>query len=112
MNKAQTITTTHDNSFVMVVALIWKCKAFSNDVQDMCSTLLYVINIRPRVIPPLPPSFSGNGVLPYRVSTIFEKLESGPFSKVTKIILEGAKEMIDEYVKSTFDWLEIHNGIP
>ncbi|KAL8482681.1 hypothetical protein ACS0TY_025642 [Phlomoides rotata] len=111
-NKAKTITTTHVSSFAVVAGLIWRCKALSGDVQNTCSTLLYAVNIRPRVVPPLPPSFSGNGVLPFRVSANFEELESGPFSKVVDIISEGAKEMTDEYVKSAFDWLEMHRGIP
>ncbi|KAI3470305.1 hypothetical protein Pfo_026968 [Paulownia fortunei] len=103
------------STFGVVAALIWRCKAFSGDIEyskDRLSTLLNVIDIRPRVSPPLPPSYSGNAVLPIGVSATCEELENGPFSKLVEMISEGAKEMTEEYVKSAFDWLELHRGIP
>lgn len=106
------VTTKHVSSFAVVAALIWRCKALSGDKKDTSSSLLYAINIRPRVEPPLPPSFSGNGVLPFRVSATLEELENGSLSDVAEIISQGAREMTDEYVKSAFDWLEMHRGVP
>ncbi|KAH6821248.1 HXXXD-type acyl-transferase family protein [Perilla frutescens var. hirtella] len=104
------------SSFGVVAALIWRCKAFSGSAElqkkDRISTLLNVIDIRPRRNPQLPSSYSGNGVLPLGVSATFEELENGPFSKLVEKISEGAKVMTDEYIKSAFDWMEMHRGLP
>lgn len=104
------------SSFGVVAALIWRCKAFSSGIveknKDRVSTLLNVIDIRPRRNPQLPSSYGGNGVLPIGVSIAFEELENGPFSNLVELISKGAEVMTDEYVKSAFDWLELHRGLP
>ncbi|EYU34269.1 hypothetical protein ABFS82_07G107800 [Erythranthe guttata] len=99
------------STFAVVAALIWRCKAFSDD-KNRVSTLLNVIDIRPRVNPQLPSSYSANAVLPLGVSETCEEIQNGAFSKLVEIITEGAKEMTHEYVKSAFDWLELNRGIP
>ncbi|KAL7145691.1 hypothetical protein ABFS83_07G104000 [Erythranthe nasuta] len=99
------------STLAVVAALIWRCKAFSDD-KNRVSTLLNVIDVRPRVKPPLPYSYSANAVLPLGVSETCEEIKNGPFSKLVEIITEGAKEMTHEYVKSAFDWLELNRGIP
>ncbi|KAK6146386.1 hypothetical protein DH2020_020255 [Rehmannia glutinosa] len=102
------------STFAVVAALMWRCKALSadNEKDRVLSTLLNFIDIRPRLNPPLPPSYSGNAVLLAGVSATYQELENGPFSKLVKIISDGGKEITDEYVKSTLDWLEVHRGIP
>ncbi|KAG8388595.1 hypothetical protein BUALT_Bualt02G0141900 [Buddleja alternifolia] len=55
------------SSFGVVAALIWRCKAFSKNKEykkDTNSTLLNAIDIKSRVNPPLPSSYSDNAVLP------------------------------------------------
>ncbi|EYU17596.1 hypothetical protein ABFS82_07G107000 [Erythranthe guttata] len=99
------------STLAVVAALIWRCKAFFDD-KNRVSTLLSVIDIRPRVNPPLPYSYSANAVLPLGVSETCEEIKNGPFSKLVEIITEGAKEMTHESVKSAFDWLELNRGIP
>ncbi|EYU17601.1 hypothetical protein ABFS82_07G106600 [Erythranthe guttata] len=103
------------STFAVVAALIWRCKAFSGNIEynkDRVSTLLNVIDIRPRVNPQLPSSYSANAVLPLGVSETCEEIKNGPFSKLVEIITEGAKEITHEYVKSAFDLLELNRGIP
>lgn len=111
--KAKTATNIKISSFGVAAALIWRCKALSDGGEkDRVSTLLNVVDIRPRRNPQLPSSYSGNGVLPIGVSTTSKELENGPFSKVVEIITKGAEVMTDEYIKSAFDWMEVHRGIP
>ncbi|KAL8482678.1 hypothetical protein ACS0TY_025639 [Phlomoides rotata] len=100
------------SSFAVVAALIWRCKAYSGDKKGRTSTLIIVIDVRPRVNPPLPSSYSGNALQPIKVSAFLEELESGPFSKVAEIISEGARSATDEYIRSTYDWMEQHRGLP
>lgn len=111
--KAKTASDEKISSFAVVAALIWRCKAFSGGGEkDRVSTLLNVIDIRPRRNPQLPFSYSGNGVLPIGVSAPFDELEKWPFSKVVEIFSKGAQVMTDEYIKSAFDWMEEHRGLP
>ncbi|KAH6755772.1 hypothetical protein C2S53_010034 [Perilla frutescens var. hirtella] len=113
--KVSNAKTTTISSFAVVAAVVWQCKAFSDNTKsekDNISTMLNIIDIRPRVNPPLPSSYSGNAVLPLGVSATFEELENGLFSNVVGKILEGAKVATDEYVRSAFDWLEVHRGVP
>ncbi|XP_047940208.1 fatty alcohol:caffeoyl-CoA acyltransferase-like [Salvia hispanica] len=103
------------SSFSVAAAVIWRCKAFSGDAKpekNDTSTLLTVIDVRHRVKPPLPQSYSGNAILPIRVSATFKEVESGPFSNVAGKISQGMKGISDEYVRSVFDWLEAHRGLP
>lgn len=113
--KDSNAKTTRISSFAVVSAVVWQCNASSGDMKpekDGVSTLLNVVDVRPRVKPQLPLSYSGNAILPIRVSSTFEELENGLFSKVVGKISEGAKVVTDEYVRSAFDWLEVHRGIP
>ncbi|EYU34266.1 hypothetical protein MIMGU_mgv1a023386mg, partial [Erythranthe guttata] len=88
------------STFAVVAALIWRCKAFSDDKNRANSE------------PPLPYSYSANAVLPLGVSETCEEIINGLFSKLVEIITEGAKEMTHDYAKSAFDWLELNRGIP
>ncbi|XP_047978014.1 fatty alcohol:caffeoyl-CoA acyltransferase-like [Salvia hispanica] len=112
---AKTAANAKITTFGVAAALIWRCKALSGgggDWGERVSTLLNVIDIRPRRNPQLPPGYSGNGVLPIGVSAAVEELEKGPFSGVVEVVAKGAEAMTDEYIKSAFDWMEGHRGLP
>ncbi|KAG8371810.1 hypothetical protein BUALT_Bualt12G0001900 [Buddleja alternifolia] len=102
-------------SFNVVAALIWRCKALSTmDVENdnrVC-TLLSAVDIRPRLNPPLPPSYCGNAVINAYASSKCIELEDKPFSEIVKIISDGVTRVRDEYIRSTIDWIEINKGVP
>ncbi|KAG6415920.1 hypothetical protein SASPL_123339 [Salvia splendens] len=103
------------SSLAVAAAVIWRCKALSADTKPEksdTSTLLTEIDVRNRVKPPLPQYDCGNTILPIRVSATFEEVESGPFSKVAENVSLGVKGITDEYVRSAFDWLEVHWWLP
>ncbi|KAL0444772.1 UNVERIFIED_CONTAM: Shikimate O-hydroxycinnamoyltransferase [Sesamum latifolium] len=108
-------TTTKITDFSVVAALVWRCKALSNDTEhnkDRVSTLLNVVDLRSRLNPPLPDSYCGNAVLFASSSATCEDLEKWPFSKLVEMVAEGPKRVSDEYSKSAIDWLEINKGVP
>lgn len=107
--------TTTISTLTAVSAVIWRCKAFSGEKQPEktdVSSLLGVVDVRARVDPPLPPSYSGNAILAVRVSATVEELENELFSTVAGKIGEAAKVVTDEYVRSALDWSEFHRGVP
>ncbi|XVF41417.1 hypothetical protein PTKIN_Ptkin01aG0278400 [Pterospermum kingtungense] len=109
-----TVDTTHARitGFKAVTALVWRCKALSCDNLDGVSTLLYAVNIRPRLVPPLPISYAGNAVLTAYARATCKEIEEVPFSRLVELVSEGAKRMTDEYARSAIDWGEIHQGFP
>ncbi|OMO57494.1 Transferase [Corchorus capsularis] len=104
--------------FNVVTALIWRCKALSwhkettPNPQDRVSTLLYAVNIRPRLVPPLPVSYTGNAVLTAYATAKCEEIEEGPFGRIVEMVWEGARRVTDEYARSAIDWGEIYQGFP
>ncbi|KAF2286398.1 hypothetical protein GH714_016822 [Hevea brasiliensis] len=113
------------SAFNVVTAHIWRCKALSYDIGDddddeeeigqdleRVSTILYAVNIRPRLSPPLPASYAGNAVLTAYASAKCKELEEGPLSRLVELVGEGAKRMSDEYARSVIDWGEINKGFP
>ncbi|KAJ9169230.1 hypothetical protein P3X46_017442 [Hevea brasiliensis] len=107
------------SSFNVVTAHIWRCKALSYEEEgevgqdlERVSTILYAVNIRPRLAPPLPASYTGNAVLTAYACAKCKELEEGPFSRLVEMVGEGAKRMNDEYARSVIDWGEINRGFP
>ncbi|XP_057722146.1 acyltransferase GLAUCE isoform X1 [Arachis stenosperma] len=100
--------------FNVVTALVWRCKALSFSPPDpnRSSTILYAVDIRSRLSPPLPKSYAGNAVLTAYATAKCEVLEKGSFAKLVEMVSEGAKRMNDEYARSIIDWGELHNGFP
>ncbi|KAJ6891861.1 hypothetical protein NC651_025146 [Populus alba x Populus x berolinensis] len=113
--KAKTSPSARVSGFNVVTAHIWRCKALSqSEAQDpdRVSTILYAVNIRPRLIPPLPESYAGNAVLTAYANATCKELQEGPISKLVERVAEGSKRMTDEYARSAIDWGEIHKGFP
>lgn len=101
--------------FNVVTTLIWRCKALSlGNTADMDreSTVLYAVDIRQRLKPPLPASYTGNAVLTAYATATCKELEEGPFSKLVEKVYEGSTRMTDEYARSAIDWGEIYKGFP
>lgn len=102
-------------SFNVVTSYVWRCKALSCDVEnnsERISTVLFAVDIRPRLNPPLPQSYAGNAVLTSYASAKCHELEEGPFSKIVDLVSQGGKRMNDEYARSAIDWGEIYKGFP
>lgn len=105
-------------SFNVVTALIWRCKALSSSTyvddhgESRESRILYAVDIRQRLNPPLPQGYTGNGVLTAYASAGCRELEEGPFSRAVEMVSEGAARMTDEYARSVIDWGELRKGFP
>ncbi|KAL5582823.1 hypothetical protein UlMin_015265 [Ulmus minor] len=102
-------------SFNVVTAFIWRCKALSYDVienMERESTILYAVDIRQRLNPPLPKSYTGNAVLTAYATGKCKELVERPFCKIVEMVAEGARRMTNDYARSTIDWGEVNKGFP
>lgn len=109
------------SGFNVVASHVWRCKALSCEANakengydpERESRMLYAVNIRPRLNPPLPASYAGNAVLSAYATAKCRDLEEGvPFSRMVEMVSEGAKRLTDEYVRSVIDWGEVYKGFP
>ncbi|CAK9149096.1 unnamed protein product [Ilex paraguariensis] len=101
--------------FNVVTTHIWRCKALSCDTGnnlDRISTILYAVDIRSRLQPPLPASYAGNAVLSTYAMAQCKELEEGPFSRLVEMVSEGNARMTAEYARSAIDWGELYKGFP
>ncbi|XP_043687279.1 fatty alcohol:caffeoyl-CoA acyltransferase [Telopea speciosissima] len=103
------------SSFNVVTAHVWRCKALSGDIkgnQEKTSTLLYAVDIRARLCPPLPSSYTGNSVLAAYACTKIGEIENASFSYLVEMVSEGATRMTDEYIRSAIDCGEMSKRFP
>nr|GMC70745.1 omega-hydroxypalmitate O-feruloyl transferase [Ipomoea batatas]GMC77173.1 omega-hydroxypalmitate O-feruloyl transferase [Ipomoea batatas] len=113
--KAPDNVKTKVTGFNALTAAIWRCKALScggDNNSDRLSTVLFAVDIRRRLNPPLPDSYSGNAVLTGYATAKCAELEEGPFWKTVQMVYEGAVRMTDEYARSAIDWGELYKGFP
>ncbi|KAK9292152.1 hypothetical protein L1049_020111 [Liquidambar formosana] len=101
--------------FKVMTAHIWRCKALSHEAEnnlDRLSTILYAVDIRSKLRPPLPLAYTGNAVLTAYATAKCRDLEEGPLSRLVEMVSEGAERMTDEYARSAIDWGELYKGFP
>ncbi|XP_068666805.1 acyltransferase GLAUCE-like [Aristolochia californica] len=100
--------------FNVVTAHLWRCKvlATATDHSEKPSSVIYAVDIRSRMRPPLPKSYTGNAVLTGYGTTTYGELKEAPFFRLVEAVREGATRMTDEYAKSVIDWGELHRGVP
>ncbi|KAF8402269.1 hypothetical protein HHK36_013221 [Tetracentron sinense] len=106
---------TRITGFNIVTALIWRCKGlagYEGDNEEKTSTILYAVDLRSRLRPPLPPSYTGNAVLTAYATASCRDLEEGSFSDMVEMVSRGAARMTNEYARSVIDWGELHKGFP
>jgi len=108
--------TTRVTGFNAITAHIWRCKALSSDDDDSnrnrSSTILYAVDIRSRLEPPLPKSYTGNAVLTAYATATCREVEEWPFMRLVETVREGATRMTNEYARSIIDWGEMNEGFP
>ncbi|EPS57259.1 hypothetical protein M569_17562, partial [Genlisea aurea] len=105
------------SGFNAITAHVWRCKALSCGAEngggrDRESVVLYAVDIRNRLSPPLPSSYCGNAVVTAYAAAKCWELEEEPLEKLTERVAEGAARITDEYARSVIDWGQINKGFP
>ncbi|KZV24387.1 BAHD family acyltransferase, clade V [Dorcoceras hygrometricum] len=103
------------STFEVIAAHIWRArtKALCDENNyDQDSTVLYAVDIRDKLVPPLPDSFAGNAVITALATAKARNLIEKPLSFGVERVKKGRERVTDDYIRSAIDWLEVHKGIP
>ncbi|CAK9183522.1 unnamed protein product [Ilex paraguariensis] len=95
-------------TFEGLAAFIWRarCKALKLR-PDQQVRLLFPVDVRPRLNPPIPEGYVGNGIVKaYSLSTAAEIMEK-PLSYVVGLIQEAVNMITDGYIRSGIDYFEV-----
>ncbi|XP_038975240.1 fatty alcohol:caffeoyl-CoA acyltransferase [Phoenix dactylifera] len=113
-DKAKTSPPPAASSFNVAAAHLWRCKALASSTRssNKLSTVLYAVDLRSRLKPPLPRSYAGNAVLSAYATAACSELEAGPFARIVELVYKGAERMTDEYARSVIDWGQLNQGFP
>ncbi|XP_058068781.1 acyltransferase GLAUCE-like [Magnolia sinica] len=96
-----------------MVAHLWKSRTRAV-FEDPCgvSSILFVVDIRSKITPPLPHGFVGNAVVTACSSAKEVDLNKESLGFCVEKVKEAIEMVTDEYVKSVVDWLEVYRGVP
>lgn len=104
------------STFEAMVAQIWRARTkavFSDDDLTRISSVLFAIDIRSRISPPLPEGFIGNALITARASAPVSDVVASPLSFCVEKVREAiVRVSTDEFLRSVVDWLEVHKGVP
>ena len=101
------------SSFEAIVAHVWRARTKAVfDSPNEISSVLFAVDIRSKMSPPLPDGFMGNAVISASASARVVDMDEKPFSFCVEKVREGIERVTDEYVRSVIDWLEVHKGVP
>ena len=102
------------STFEAMLAHVWQArvKSIESIEMDKPTLVLFAMDIRQRVDPPLSKYYTGNGVVSAHAEALAHEIVSKPLSFCVEKVQEGIDRITADYVSSSIDWLEVHKGIP
>ncbi|KAJ6334041.1 hypothetical protein OIU78_011036 [Salix suchowensis] len=99
-------------TFHAIAAKVWKARSIATKMHDeVCSTMLFPVDVRRILVPPVPIGFAGNALVPGFARASVRELKDKEDSYLVRKVQEGVERFDDEYVRSGIDWLEVHRGV-
>lgn len=102
------------STFEALASHIWQARSRSVDWPHPSApaTLMFAVDIRNRVVPPLPKGICCNAVFSACARASFQELADQPLSFCVERVQSAIARVDDQYVRSSLDWWEVHRGIP
>ncbi|KAJ6710950.1 TRICHOTHECENE 3-O-ACETYLTRANSFERASE [Salix koriyanagi] len=95
-----------------LVSRYGKARSIATKMHDeVCSTMLFPVDVRRILVPPVPIGFAGNALVPGFARASVRELKDKEDSYLVRKVQEGVERFDDEYVRSGIDWLEVHRGV-
>ncbi|KAH7423517.1 hypothetical protein KP509_12G059000 [Ceratopteris richardii] len=101
------------SSFDAIAAHVWQSRTKALGMRPLApSKMLYAVDIRSRLHPPLPKGFAGNAIMSGFVCLPAETLQKETLSYAVRKVQEATDKITDEYVRSSLDWGATYGGVP
>ncbi|KAL3634598.1 hypothetical protein CASFOL_021652 [Castilleja foliolosa] len=103
------------STFEAILAHVWRARtkaSLEQNCEDRESTVLFAVDVREKISPPLKTNFVGNAVITAFASARSIDLIGRPLSFGVEMVRKGRERVTSEYIRSVIDWLEVYKGIP
>lgn len=95
-------------TYEVVSGHVWRCVCMARRLPPDQETKLQIpVDGRPRLRPPLPPGFFGNGIFYTASVSSCGEMASNPLEFAAGKVHEALARMDDEYMRSALDYLEL-----
>ncbi|KAJ3701487.1 hypothetical protein LUZ61_005192 [Rhynchospora tenuis] len=94
-------------SFEALTAWVWRARTESLQLNpDQKTKLLFAVDGRQRLNPPLPKGYFGNGIVLTNAIATSGELLANPLSYTVGLVQDSIKMVTDEYIRSAIDFFE------
>ncbi|OAY80295.1 Shikimate O-hydroxycinnamoyltransferase [Ananas comosus] len=95
------------STFRAVVAHVWRCACIARGLAGDVQTELYLpVDVRARLVPPLPAGYIGNAGIRTKAVLTVDELISSSFADIAETIQNAVDRVNDDYVRSFIDHLD------
>ncbi|CAN6283671.1 unnamed protein product [Urochloa humidicola] len=99
------------STFVALTAFVWVARTRALGMRpEQRSKLLFAVDVRRRVSPPLPDGFWGNAVVFACCISGAGDLVGGPLSAAASSVRDAIARTDDAFVRSAIDYIEVNRG--
>ncbi|KAL0910767.1 hypothetical protein M5K25_018852 [Dendrobium thyrsiflorum] len=103
----------HVSNFASLAAFVWSARTKALNIPSLePSKLLFAVDVRNRLQPPLPPGFFGNGIVFAGCSCPAESLTNRPLNHAIQMVMEAARGVTNQFVRSIIADYEITRSRP
>lgn len=100
-------------SFEALTSLVWRARTAALQLNpDQKTKLLFAVDGRQRLNPPLPKGYFGNGIVLTNAIATSGELLSNPLSYTVGLVQGAIKMVTDEYIRSAIDYFETTRARP
>ncbi|KAI5064285.1 hypothetical protein GOP47_0020955 [Adiantum capillus-veneris] len=100
-------------TFEALSGLVWRSRSKAMGMlPEQQTKLLFAVDGRNRISPPLPKGYMGNGILLTYALTTAEELTQKPLSSAVKKVQEAIGLIKDDYIRSAVDYFEVTRARP
>ncbi|XP_078447019.1 acyltransferase GLAUCE-like [Wolffia australiana] len=102
------------STFEVLVAHVWRARTravFGRRREDK-SAVVFAVDVRARMAPPLPAGFVGNAVAAAAASAAAREVMDRGLGFCVERVKAAIARVTDAYVRSAIDWLELNRGLP
>lgn len=101
------------STFEALAGHVWQARVKAIDAQPQeIAQLLYAVDVRDRLDPPVPKGFVGNALHPACARATCEEVRNGPLSLCVQEIQRANEKITNDYIRSGIDWWEVYRGVP